>query len=264
MRGSISEKSFSMLAEIKAAFSWKKHAPVIANDAVNSFFLGGDLRVENLDPLPVDPSFFPDGWMTPLELRLLYNLGKHASGDFLEIGPWIGRSTTAIALGRRDAAPKVGTFDTVDFGFVSLKDFCEAMRVGMEYASTEEIARPILTMGGTTALLLENLQRRDLLKYVTSIIRGNSVEAPLRYSYGVIFCDATHSEYEIDVTGPVLSKIARPGTWLMCDDLHTHDNLVAALAKYVQFDFFVLLGHVDPANKAAIGRVKSTSLHAVK
>lgn len=253
-----------MLEEIKAAFSSKKHSPLIANDAVSAFFSGGDLRVENLDPLPVDLSFFPEGWMTPLELQLLYNLGKYANDDFLEIGPWIGRSTTAIALGRRDAAPKVGNFDTVDLGFVSLKDFCEALRVGMEYASTEEIARPVLSTGGTTAHLLENLRRRDLLKHVTSIIRGNSVEAPLRHSYGVIFCDATHSEFEIDVTGPVLSKVARPGTWLMCDDLHTHDNLVAALVKYVQFDFLALLGHIDPANKAAIGRVKSTSLHAVK
>jgi hypothetical protein len=253
-----------MLEEIKAAFSSKKHAPVMANDTISAFFPGGDLRVENLEPLPVDSSFFPDGWMTPLELQLLYNLGKHASGDFLEIGPWIGRSTTAIALGRRDTAPNLWKFDTVDFGFVSLKDFCEAMRVGMEYASTEEIARPILTTGGTTTHLLENLRKRDLLKYVTSIIRGNSVEAPLRDSYGVIFCDATHSEFEIDVTGPVLAKVARPGTWLMCDDLHMHDNLVAALVKYVQFDFLVLLGNVDPANKAAIGRVKSTSLHAVK
>jgi hypothetical protein len=252
-----------MLEEIKAVFSSKILAPV-ANDAISAFFLDGDLRVENLDPLPVDLSFFPEGWMTPLELQILYNFGKHAREDFLEIGPWIGRSTTAIALGLRDAVSRQARFDTVDFGFVSLKDFCEALHVGMEYAHREEIARPVLTTGGTTAHLLDNLRRRDLLKYVTSVIRGNSIDAPLRDRYGVIFCDATHSELEINATGPVLSKVARPGTWLMCDDLHEHNNLIAAIEKYVQFDFLTLLGRIDSANKAAIGRVKSTSIHAIK
>jgi len=199
--------------------------------------------------------------MTPLELQVLYNLGKHASGDFLEIGTWIGRSTTAITLGRRDATTKVGRFDAVDFGFVSLTEFCEALHVGMEYASTEEIARPVLTMGGTTAHLLENLRKRGLLKYLTSAIRGNSVDVPLRDSYGVIFCDATHSEFEIDVTGPVLARVAKPGTWLMCDDIHGHEHLVTSLKKYVQFDSLTLLAEIDLANKAAIGRVKSTTAH---
>lgn len=249
------------LSDIKAVFSSKKSSIPDVADPVEVFFSDGDLLRDKLDPLPVELSFFPEGWMTPLELQVLYNFAKYSSGDFLEIGTWIGRSTTAIALGRRDAVASAGKFDAVDFGFVSLGDFCDALHVGMEYASTDEIARPILTMGGTTAHLLENLRKRGVLKYVTSVVRGNSTEVPLRDSYDVIFCDATHSEFEIDVTGPVLARVARPGTWLICDDLHLHDNLVVALEKYVQFEFLTLLGRIDPANKAGIGRLRSTSVH---
>ncbi len=77
----------------------------VVADAMDALFRNGRLVINELDPLPVDVSFFPEGWVTPLELQVLYNLGKYGDGDFLEIGTWIGRSTTAIALGRRDSGP---------------------------------------------------------------------------------------------------------------------------------------------------------------
>lgn len=229
------------------------------SDPIDRYIQHGRLLTEALDPLPEDLAFFPDGWMTELELQVLYNFGKYATGDFLEIGPWIGRSTTAISLGRRDAGPTERKFDTADFGFVSLEEFCASLVVGMDYASGPEIAGPVLTKGGTVALLLDNLKQRNLLSQVTSVIRGNALDVPLRTRYGIIFCDAVHSEYEINLTGPLLAKICQPGTWLVCDDLHTEQKLVDALQQHVQFESLVLLGNIDPKNKAAIGRVRSTT-----
>jgi len=249
-----------MLNQLKAVFAPKTKNK--EDDPLDAFFHVGKLVVDRLDPLPVDMTFFPQGWMTPLELEVLYNLGKHGAGDFVEIGTWIGRSTTAITLGRRDAKSTEGRrFDAVDYGFVSLPEMCEALNTGIEYAAKDEIARPILAPGGSMSVLMENLRSRGLLNQVTSVIRGNALEVPLRDSYGVIFCDATHSEQEISLTGPTLARIAKPGSWLICDDIHDHANLVSALEEHVQFDFLQLLAEIDPSNKAAIGRVKSTSVN---
>jgi hypothetical protein len=251
-----------MLSDLKAVIFPKTKTSGTHATAVDAFFPQGRLAVEKLDPLPVDLSYFPDGWMTPLELQVLYNFGKYANGDFLEIGTWIGRSTTAIALGRRDAASSSRRFDAVDFGFVSLHDFCKELSVGMEYASGDEIARPILGHGGSIAYLIENLRKRGLLGHVTSVVRGNAIDVPLRDSYGAIFCDAVHTEREIEIVGPTLSRISRPGTWLICDDIHNHEHLVSALGRYVQFDSFELLANIDPQNKVAVGRVQSTAMHS--
>ncbi|WP_176037874.1 class I SAM-dependent methyltransferase [Brucella tritici] len=235
-------------------------APIEA-DPVDKLFRDGVFDPQNLPQLPVELSFMPDGWMSELELRLLYSLGRDSQGDFLEIGPWIGRSTTAIALGRRDGGAGTRRFDTVDYGFVSLSDFCEALNTGIGYASNDEIARPVLGNGGSIAYLIENLRKRSLLPQITSIIRGNALEAPLRESYSVIFCDAVHSEHEIGLTGPLLAKLARPGSWLVCDDIHVDAKLVAALEEHLQFESLILLGEYDAASKAAFGRVRSTSVH---
>lgn len=250
-----------MLSQIKAVLRGAKEEA----DPLEAFFTEGKLIADRLDPLPEDQAFFPTGWMTPLELKVLYNASKYGRGDFLEIGTWIGKSSTAIALGRRDAGDwRTRKYDAVDFGFVSLSDFCSTLAVGMEYAGRDEIARPVLTPGGTMAVLMENLRSRGLLDTVTSVIRGNAADVPVRESYGVVFCDATHNEAEIAVVGPMLSHALRPGSWLMCDDIHEHQHLVDALGKYVTFDFFHLLAHSDPQSKAAIGRVKATAAHRAR
>ncbi|MBB3012025.1 class I SAM-dependent methyltransferase [Cupriavidus alkaliphilus] len=247
-----------MFSQIKSMFREQGSEP----DRIGSFFQNGKLLLDRLDALPEPMSFFPTGWMTPLELQVLYNAAKYGRGDFLEIGTWIGKSSTAIALGRRDAGDwRTRKYDAVDFGFVSLTDFCSALAVGMEYAAQDEIARPVLTPGGTMAVLMENLRSRGLLDTVTSVIRGNAADVPVRDHYGVVFCDATHNEAEIAVVGPMLSRALRPGSWLMCDDIHEHQHLVDALGKYVTFDFFHLLTHLDSQSKAAIGRVKATAAH---
>lgn len=254
-------KTAPTLDKIRSIFGGAARSPEVDDDPLQRLLEDGQLKPERLDALPVDLSFFPDGWMSALELQLLYNLGKSSRGDFLEIGPWIGRSTTAITLGRHDQGADGRRFDTADFGFVSLPDFCAQLGTGIDYASADEIARPVLGNGGSIAYLLENLRKRSLLSQVTSVIRGNALEVPLRESYGVIFCDAVHSVVEIDLTGPLLARLARPGTWMLCDDIHQISELVATLEKYVQFESLTLLESLDPSSKGAFGRVRSTSVH---
>src|SRR5262249_40756292 len=44
-----------------------------------------------------------EGWLTSREENALYSLGRWTRGPILEIGPWLGRSTTILALGIADA-----------------------------------------------------------------------------------------------------------------------------------------------------------------
>lgn len=208
-----------------------------------------------MEDLPDAPLGLPPGWMTAFEMKVLYNFARRGSGDFLEIGTWIGRSSTAIAMGFRDAGPTDRRLDMVDLGFVSMADFDARLHVGNDkYLLRDEVCRPIMAPGGVIAGLIENLRARDLLRYVTSVIRGDVADVPLRSSYGVVFCDAVHNVEEIAVTGPVLARILRPGAWLVCDDL-CEAALVDALERHLKFDVKTQLREIDPASKAMVGRV---------
>src|SRR5687767_8828205 len=43
------------------------------------------------------------GWLSPRERQVLFALGRWAPGPILEVGPWAGLSTTAIAQGIRQS-----------------------------------------------------------------------------------------------------------------------------------------------------------------
>lgn len=207
--------------------------------------------------LPVDIEIFPDGWMFSLELTMLYNLALHGQGDILEVGSWIGRSSTSLALGIRDSACKQRHFDIVDLGLASISEAILKLNISQMYADQDVISRPVTAHGGVIGCLIDNLRHLDLLKYVTAIIRGNISEVSLRSSYEVVFCDAVHNESEISVVGPILARVVRPGSWLMCDDLDKPE-LVAALERFVTFERKIALKDYDQNCKAMVGRVSAT------
>jgi Methyltransferase domain len=238
----------------KSQRSIQRWKPQIMTKTLADLFDDSGLHVERLDEVPAPLASFPKGWMSPLELKVLYNFARYGDGDFLEIGTWIGRSSTAIAMGFRDVGQIGRRLDLVDFGFVSTSDFADKLKMGNEYLLQDEICRPIMMPGGVIAVLIENLRSRDLLRFVTSVCRGNAAEVPLRSSYGVVFCDAVHSLGEIEVAGPVLARILKPGSWLICDDL-CEQFLVEALEQYITFDLKLQLKELETAAKSMIGRV---------
>src|ERR1043165_174958 len=87
----------------------EKHA------SVSLFDIDHMAQLPSIEPLPA-------GWMSAFDLQVLYNVAINARPPFLEIGPWIGRSTSAICAGIRDCGiPK--TFDLVDFGICGVEDY---------------------------------------------------------------------------------------------------------------------------------------------
>jgi hypothetical protein len=215
------------------------------------------LETKILDPLPSLPHGYPQGWCSHLELLVLYHVAKFNAGPFLEIGPWLGLSTTAICCGLRDR-PAVGrpAFDTIDFGITSVDEWLEAFGtpLAFEFANGEGI-RAIHVPGGSNAVLVENLRRNDLLPFVTSLIRGNFLSMSSERKYGFIFCDATHDKREIDLYCPRISELMSANGIIIFDDI-LDSEMAEYIISYYEVLRYQLLHHRFPHCKQMILQVK--------
>src|SRR4051794_8253604 len=96
------------------------------NDSSNSMFdIDHMVEVPAIEPLPA-------GWMSDLDLQVPYNVALHAKPPFLEIGAWIGRSTSAICAGIRDSG-KPKNFDLIDFGICGVEEYKFPMSIQTMY-----------------------------------------------------------------------------------------------------------------------------------
>lgn len=179
-------------------------------------------------PLPKLPNGFPNGWMSAKDLTVLFNAGLDAKGDVLEVGPWLGRSTTAITAGLRQREAEGHTsikYDTIDFGITSADEWVERFDEPFRVAKDKgRVAEAVYHPGGTIAVLIQNLKSNGLLKYVTNVIRGDFLDSPISRQYELIFCDATHDDREIHRHLPKLAELAAPGCVLIFDDVITEER----------------------------------------
>lgn len=178
--------------------------------------------------LPHMVNGYPNGWMRPADLKVLYNAARIATGPVLEVGPWLGRSTTALALGLRDrtaAGARPVPFDTLDLGITSAAEWEDRFGEPFEVDKDKgRVADAVYHPGGTIAVLIRNLKDNGLLGQMTNIIRGDLVTCPIQRDYGLIFCDATHSDAEIHRHLPRLAELAGPGCTLIFDDVVSRDR----------------------------------------
>jgi hypothetical protein len=158
------------------------------------------------------------GWLTSEEQRTLYALGFILSGPFLEIGAWVGKSTSIIAKAILDSGqykkfvtselnPTLANFKPVGSGmgfFLSAEsDVC--LGVASMKSWTEEM-EPILSQpGGVLGSLTNNLRNLDLLDLVDIRI-GEFSNVP-RLNYRFIFSDIMHTPDEIRMGLPALRDI---------------------------------------------------------
>jgi LPS sulfotransferase NodH len=198
------------------------------------------LALDRLDPLPKLPYPYPDGWMRPIELRILYTLARRSAGPVLEVGSWIGRSSSAIAAGLRDGGRHpTPVFDIVDFGPCSAAEWQErfGQKLNLDMAGGS-VAAAVFHPGGSIAVLVENLRRNALLGQVNSIVRGDLLTAPLGRRYGMIFCDAVHGPAEAARTMPRIAELAADQALLIFDDVTTEafaDTICAYLKPVRRF-----------------------------
>lgn len=184
------------------------------------------------------------GWLTRDECRALYALAFYLPGSFMEIGPWVGKSTTCITLGIRDSggAKRLTTCElnpTLDnfrpygpgVGFFVPADSAEPL-TDLSREGFEEAFKPVLTQPGRAVGQLEkNLARVGLRQFVT-IVEGDFRHAPAgRYRF--VFADTLHSPAEIARNLPALLEFMDAGTVLACHDTNRENE--ACVRTHVRF-----------------------------
>jgi Methyltransferase domain len=202
--------------------------------------------IDRMAELPsIEP--LPAGWMNEFDLQVLYNVALQARPPFLEIGPWIGRSTSAICAGIRDSGiPK--TFDLVDFGICGVEDYKERFGYVPDFEHPDhvrgELGPSITAPGGTLAVLIENLRLNGMLKFTTSICRGDWIECPHGRKYGFVFIDAVHNENEARRHVPKLKEFLLPHAIVVVDDVNEQDfaRRICALLGAKEFTLTASLG----------------------
>lgn len=195
------------------------------DDPIAEIWPEDGFALDRLDPLPSLPYRYPEGWMSAIELRLLYSLARRHAGPVLEIGSWIGRSSSAIAAGLRDGGRNPAPiYDIVDFGPASAAEWEQrfGQKLNLEMGNGH-VAAAVFHPGGPIAVLIDNLRRNGLLGHVTSIIRGDLLELALARRYRLIFCDAVHGPAEAARTMPKLAELVAEDAILVFDDVVTED-----------------------------------------
>jgi hypothetical protein len=161
------------------------------------------------------------GWFTEEEAETLYILAATTSAKrILEVGHFLGRSTSAICEGIRDAgsAPE---FNSYDLGLTSTEELAaHYKRVYKSYAPSQipsEYDQLVFSQKTTTSEVARmHLRRYDLDKYV-KLISGDFTVLD-RTEYGFIFCDAMHNHEEIALNLPfVLSASSDDCVWAFHD-----------------------------------------------
>ncbi len=188
---------------------------------------------------------YPDGWMAPADLEAIYNIARETRGAILEIGPWLGRSTSAICAGLRNStANPIPFFDVIDFGITGPEEWQELFGAPFDPTMADGVvARAIYHPGGSNAVLVNNLKRNDLLKFTTAIIRGNFLQMPTSRKYDFIFCDTTHDEKEAALYLPKISSVLNPGARLIFDDV-IRENFADYICSHFNVDSALMTSQV--------------------
>lgn len=168
--------------------------------------------------MPFDLNGLPQGWFSKNQVNILYQLVNMTTGPILEVGPWVGRSTTVICEALRRQTER-RRFITVDFGISSVDEW--RRRFGEDLLAKRDPEKYLVHVNqpeGSITSLRRNLEERDLLDLV-EIRRGDFVDEIFDRKFSFIFCDATHSIREIDRNVPKLIELLEPNGILACDDI---------------------------------------------
>jgi hypothetical protein len=227
----------------------------VSRDAQNNF-RGSRFDIDHLAQMPsIEP--LPAGWMSEFDLQVLYNVALRATPPFLEIGPWIGRSTSAICAGIRDSgAPK--TFDLVDFGICGVEDYKQRFGYVPDFDHPDhvrgDLGPSITAPGGTLAVLIENLRLNGMLKFTTSICRADWIECPHGRKYGFVFIDAVHNEDEARRHLPKLKEFLLPDAIVVVDDV-TAQDFARHICGLVGASKFKLTSSMDRSGKLMVSEI---------
>ena len=167
------------------------------------------------------------GWFSQKEAELLYLLGFMSRGRVLEIGHFLGRSTSAICQGIRDSGRSV-EFNSYDIGIASEEELLAFYTKLYNDLEWKDYPRDIYNewvyakKASVTELAKANLAKYNLDKHV-NLHKGDFSELD-HTRYDLIFCDAMHDAHEIKHNLPLLLGVSQS----ICT-LAFHDMIPAAI-----------------------------------
>ena len=201
--------------------------------------------------VPFGLETLPEGWFSKTQISALYQLALRTDGPILEVGSWIGRSTTVIGHALR-ARKDIVEFHTVDYGISSLDEWSERFGSSLlKKPNAERYLPHVMREGGSLSSLRENLAARGMLDLV-EIHKGDFHDVAPSLQYGLIFCDATHNRREIDTNVPALIALLKRGGVLACDDIS--DDLYDYMISKFSFKWHhraALLFYGEPETRTA-------------
>ena len=187
------------------------------------------------------------GWMSPPERQILYALARWLPGPIVEIGSWLGLSTTAIARGIRDSG-HTKRFDTFDLKLAPdmyrpvengmaffLSDDPTPLWINTNHHYQNEILPIISKPGGSNKILRSNLARAGLSKFVTDHV-GDFKCLPA-HACRWVFCDTLHDLREIEANASYLRRFLAPNSILACHDMGSSPELIAALRRKIPLGY---------------------------
>lgn len=135
------------------------------------------------------------GWMTPNDLRILYQLSKYVSvnGSILEIGCFLGRSTSALYKGKHSSVSLevVDPFEDI----CTWSDFNEIPNFTTSNCIGNEKLYNVAMYIAKTKNWLEAFRFciRDSMYNNIDVYKGTSQTHPLEKNYDLVFIDGAHS-----------------------------------------------------------------------
>jgi hypothetical protein len=158
------------------------------------------------------------GWFSSNEADLLYRYALNTDGPILEIGHFLGRSTSVICEAIKDSNKQI-VFDSYDLNLNTEKDFLsyyEPIHGPLEipYLLKDEVISKKLE---TINLVKANLNEHNLLQYVN--LKTENFNTISNKKFKLIFADVLHDKAEIDLNLPYILKLLESNSYLAVHDL---------------------------------------------
>ena len=181
----------------------------------------------------------PEGMIRPIQGLRLSAISYLLGSDCLEIGSWVGRSTSYIATGLRMAQGDAKLY-SVDKHFSSQKEFEEFFNEKLNESSIrgKRYLRHLERNEGTLASLRENLDERGLRSWV-NVISGDILELNFDKKFKFVFADVVHDKSELERNLEKILSLLDNDSVLVCDDFR-HPDMFPYLKQNLDYNSLYL------------------------
>jgi len=192
----------------------------------------------------------PSGWISSNEQRALADFARQAESPFLEVGPWLGRSTIVIARELEVQNMLTVELNPTSRNF-SVSDETVHFHIGDEWLGSCSLRefdaniRPHL--GLVWNELVQNLTNHDL-QWIR-VLQGDFATLRPRTGHKAVYLDVTHNSIEIKRTFKALPAWCVAGAQVACHDIS--DEALPVLEQYMEV--------LSRCERLVVGRLLTTT-----